>query len=161
MKLTWSTLNEKRVPQKAEPRFQRAEPRSMQNNVQGVGMNPNQESDNMFLTGFQNCCGTVTITCFFFTHFQKGLYIADILGLSHYLLSECEGHTCFFFSSEFFRSRRVVIKELQPVNHTYRVSSSPRLSVDDILYFELRRLEDLRRWNNYICMWRGCEILLQ
>lgn len=96
MKLTWSTFDEKRrIPQKAEPRFQRVEPRSMQNNVQGVGMSPNQESDNMFLTVFQNCCGTVTVMCFCFTHFQKGLYIADILGLSHYLLSECEGHTFF------------------------------------------------------------------
>ena len=73
-KQTWSTFDRKgRMPQRAEPRFQRVEPRSMKNNCQGVEMNPNQESHNMVLAGFQNCYGTVIVICLLFYPFLKGI----------------------------------------------------------------------------------------
>lgn len=74
-------------------------------------MNLNQESD-MFLAGFQNCYKTVAIMCLSFNLFSKGSSIADILALSHYTLSECEGRYYVSLSQRFFRSKGMILREL-------------------------------------------------
>lgn len=108
---TYSTFHGKgRMPQSAEPRYQRGEPRSMKNNVQGVEKGPNQGSNNMLLTGFENCYGIVTVTCFLTYPFLKGIIYSRYSRTISYILNVCEGQISCCFSSEFFRSRGMALR---------------------------------------------------
>lgn len=74
--------------------------RMLQKAVQGVEMSLNQERD-MFQLDFRVAIKQWLLCASCFTYFPKGSSIADILALSHYMLSEHEGQVLFLYHRDF------------------------------------------------------------
>lgn len=63
------------MTQRVEPRAQWVEPKAMLNNIQVVGLNPNQGTSNTCSGGLQNCCVPVSAVCLLFSPiFNRRVY---------------------------------------------------------------------------------------